>query len=56
MQIKVRMQSALSIEANVKLLQAVDERSRSKTEFCKIFGIPNSTLSKIIKNRDKVVK
>jgi hypothetical protein len=38
----------------MKLLQAVDEGD--ETEICTKFGIPNPTLSTIIKNREKIVK
>ena len=56
MEKKVRKQSALSLEKKVELLQAVNEGIRTKTEICKTFGIPNSTLSTIIKNRDKTLE
>lgn len=47
----VRKQTAISLERKIELLNAVDEKRRTKTEICKEFGIANSTLSTIIKNR-----
>ncbi|GBM33473.1 Tigger transposable element-derived protein 4 [Araneus ventricosus] len=49
-----RKQTAISLKTKMELLRAVDEKRRSKTEICKKFGIANSTLSTIIKNRDHI--
>ena len=49
-----RKQSAISLKVKMELLKAVDEGHSSKTDICKKFGIANSTLSKIIKNRDQL--
>ena len=49
-----RKQSAISLKVKMELLNAVDEKGRSKTDICKEFRIANSTLSKIIKNRDQL--
>lgn len=49
-----KKQSALSIKAKIKILEAVDRGDKTKTEVCKEFGIPNSTLSTILKNREKI--
>lgn len=56
MEKKVRKQNSLSLKIKIELLQAVNEAKRSKTEICKHFGIPNSTLSTILKNRDKILE
>ena len=49
-----RKQSAISLKVKMELLNAVDEKGRSKTDICKEFRIANSTLSTIIKNRDQL--
>lgn len=50
----VRKQNAISLKMKMELLKAVDEKRRTKTEICKEYGIANSTLSTIIKNRDQI--
>ena len=49
-----RKQSAISLKVKMELLNAVDEKGRSKTDICKEFRIANSTFSTIIKNRDQL--
>ena len=46
-------QSAISPKVKMELLNAVDEKGRSKTDISKEFQIANSILSTIIKNRDQ---
>lgn len=49
-----RKQTAISLKVKMELLKAVDEKGRSKTKICREFGIANSTLSAIIKNRHQL--
>jgi hypothetical protein len=57
MEKKVGKQTALSLKTKIGFLQTVDEGSLWKSEICiKKFGVPNSTLSTIIKNWDKIEK
>ena len=50
-----RKQSAILLKVKMELLNAIDEKGRSKTDICKEFRIANSTFSTIIKNRDSNV-
>ncbi|KAH6943353.1 hypothetical protein HPB50_020223 [Hyalomma asiaticum] len=49
---KKRPHQALSLEKKLQILQELDRSGLSKTEVAKIFNIPKSTLSRILKNRD----
>jgi hypothetical protein len=56
MERKMCKQNALSLKTKLELLQVIYKGNNSKTETCNKFGIPNSTLSMIIKNQNKIVK
>jgi hypothetical protein len=56
MERKVHKQNTLSLTTKTKLFQAVNKGNCSKTKICKKFGIPNSTLSTIIKTEIKLHK
>ena len=49
-----RKQSAILLKVKMELLKAVDIGHSSKMDICKKFGVANSTLSTIIKNRDQL--
>jgi predicted transcriptional regulator len=51
-----RTLKCLSIADKIKLIRAVDEGNQKKKEIAKHFGIPSSTLSTILKNRDKILQ
>lgn len=55
MKTNVRKQQALSIKSKIDIIKAVDLGKFSKTAICKEFGIPNSTLSTILKNKEKII-
>lgn len=46
--------NCLSLETKLKIVEAVDEQTLKKTEICKKFNIPKSSLSTIISNRQKI--
>ncbi|GFS02942.1 tigger transposable element-derived protein 6 [Elysia marginata] len=48
--------SAYKIEFKLQILSEVEEKKLSKTEICKKHNIPNSTLSTILKDREKLQK
>ncbi|GFT01749.1 tigger transposable element-derived protein 4 [Trichonephila clavipes] len=49
-------QTAISLKTKMEILMVVDKKLKSKTEICKHFGIANSTLSTIIKKREKITE
>lgn len=49
-----RKNYSLSLAMKVKLLELVDKGDKLKNEICKAYRIPNSTLSTIIKNRERI--
>ena len=51
-----RKHSVYTLEFKPKILSEVDEKNLSKTEICKKHSIPNSTLSTILKDREKLQK
>ena len=51
-----RKHSAYTLEFKLKILSEVDEKNLSKTEICKKHSIPNSTLSTVLKDREKLQK
>ena len=46
--------NCLSLEKKREILALVDKKTMSKTDICKQFDIPKSTMSTFIKNRDKI--
>ena len=55
--ISKRKHSAYTLEFKLKIISEVDEKNLLKTEICKkIYSIPNSTLSTILKDREKLQK
>lgn len=52
----VQKRSALSLAEKVKLISEIDKGVKKKKEIAIDFGIPSSTLSTIIKNREKILK
>ncbi|GFR67685.1 tigger transposable element-derived protein 4 [Elysia marginata] len=51
-----RKHSAYTIEFKLQILSKVEEKKLTKTEICKKHSIPNSTLSTILKDREKLQK
>ena len=51
-----RKHSAYTLEFKLKILFEVDQKNLLKTEICKKHSIPNSTLSTILKDREKLQK
>lgn len=49
-----RKQQSLSLEIKQKILNEVDDKSQKKSKIAAKYGIANSTLSTIIKNRNKI--
>lgn len=49
-----RKQQSLSLETKQKILNEVDDKSLKKTKIAAKYGIASSTLSTILKNRDKI--
>jgi hypothetical protein len=49
-------QKAITLSQKVELLREVDKQERTKSEICKEFEIANSTLSTILKNRNKIIE
>ncbi|XP_049832915.1 tigger transposable element-derived protein 4-like [Schistocerca gregaria] len=49
-----RKQTAINVQLKLKILDEVD-RGTKKTAIAEQFGIPKSTLSTIIKNREKII-
>lgn len=54
MDTKVRKNTAVTLKKKMEMLKFVDIGNISKSAICKKFGIANSTLSAIIKNREKI--
>ncbi|GFR65334.1 tigger transposable element-derived protein 6 [Elysia marginata] len=51
-----RKHTAHTIEFKLQILSEVEEKKLTKTEICKKHSIPNSTLSMILKDREKLQK
>ena len=49
-----KKQHSYSIDFKMKIFEEIDGRKLSKTDICKKFDIPSSTLSTIFKNRSKI--
>ena len=47
-------QNTISLKVKMELFKAVDVEHSSKMDICKKFGIANSSLLTIIKNRDQL--
>ena len=50
----IAKKSWLTLSVKMKIIREVDRKNRTKTAICQEFGIPNSTLSTIMKNREKI--
>ncbi|GFR77075.1 tigger transposable element-derived protein 6 [Elysia marginata] len=51
-----RKHSAYTIDFKLQILSEAEEKKLTKTEICKKHGIPNSTLSTILRDREKLQK
>ncbi|GFS01317.1 tigger transposable element-derived protein 4 [Elysia marginata] len=51
-----RKHTAYTIEFKPQILSEVVEKKLTKTEICKKYSIPNSTLPAILKDREKLQK
>ncbi|GFS26781.1 tigger transposable element-derived protein 4 [Elysia marginata] len=51
-----RKHSAYTIDFKLQILSKVEEKKLTKTEICKKHSIPNSRLSTILKDREKLQK
>ena len=49
-----KKQRSYSIDFKIKFFEEIDAKRFSKSEICKKYDIPNSTLSTFLKNRTKV--
>ena len=49
-----KKQRSYSIDFKMKIFQAIDAGNLSKTEICKKYDFPSSTLSTFLKNRSKI--
>lgn len=49
-----RKQTSIPLDLKIRLIEEVDKKTRSKVDICKEFNIPKSTLSTILKNREKL--
>ncbi|GFS22258.1 tigger transposable element-derived protein 4-like isoform [Elysia marginata] len=51
-----RKHSAYTIDFKLQILSEAEEKKLTKTEICKKLSIPNSTLSTILKDTEKLQK
>ena len=51
-----RKHCAYTLEFKLKIVSEVEEKKLTKTEICKKHGIPNSTLSNFLKDRERLQK
>ncbi|GFR97246.1 tigger transposable element-derived protein 4-like isoform [Elysia marginata] len=51
-----RKHSAYTIDSKLQILSEAEEKKLTKTEICKKHSIPNSTLSTILKDTEKLQK
>lgn len=50
-----RKRKALSLEVKFEIISEIDKGIQSKTDIAKSYGIPKSTLSGILSNKEKII-